>query len=219
MKNLKFIILLFLIISAIVLLRFTDLGAKLTPDAIRAFVLSFGALSPLIYIAIYSIAPVFMIPGTFISFVAGVAFGGFYGTIYTVIGATFGASAAFLTVRYLGRDFIEGLLKGRLKIFDEGAERHGFKAVLFVRLIPLFPFSMVNYGAGLSKIKFKDFFLATLIGIIPGTFAYVNLGNSITDIRSWRFVLALAFLILLIIAPFIYNRMRLSGEVKSSIKQ
>lgn len=208
MKNLKFIILLFLIISAIVLLRFTDLGAKLTPDAIRAFVLSFGALSPLIYIAIYSIAPVFMIPGTFISFIAGVAFGGFYGTIYTVIGATFGASAAFLTARHLGRDFIEGLLKGRLKIFDEGAERHGFKAVLFVRLIPLFPFNMVNYGAGLSKIKFKDFFLATLIGIIPGTFAYVNLGNSITDIRSWRFALAIAFLILLIIIPLLYKRFK-----------
>jgi uncharacterized membrane protein YdjX (TVP38/TMEM64 family) len=208
MKNLKFIILILLIISAIVLLRFTDLGTKLTPDSIRAFVLSFGALSPIVYIAIYSIAPVFMIPGTFISFIAGVAFGGFYGTIYTVIGATFGASLAFLTARYLGREFIEGLLKGRLKIFDEGAERHGFKAVLFVRLIPLFPFNMVNYGAGLSKIKFKDFFLATSVGIIPGTFAYVNLGNSIMDIRSWRFVLALAFLILLIIIPLLYKRFK-----------
>lgn len=208
MKNLKFIILISLIILAIALFRLTDLGAKLTPDSIRAFVLSFGALSPLIYIAIYSIAPVFMIPGTFISFIAGVAFGGFYGTIYTVIGATFGASAAFLTARHLGRDFIEGLLKGRLKIFDEGAEIHGFKAVLFVRLIPLFPFNMVNYGAGLSKIKFKDFFLATLIGIIPGTLAYVNLGNSITDIRSWRFVLAIAFLILLIIVPLLYKRFK-----------
>ena len=67
---------------------------------------------------------------------------------------------------------------------------------------------MVNYGAGLSKIKFKDFFLATLIGIIPGTFAYVNLGNSIMDIRSWRFVLALAFLILLIIVPLLYKRFK-----------
>ena len=210
MKNLKFIILIFLIISAIALLKFTDLGTKLTPDSIRAFILSFGALSPLIYIAIYSIAPVFMIPGTFISFIAGVAFGGFYGTIYTVIGATFGASLAFLTARYLGREFIEGLLKGRLKIFDEGAEKHGFKAVLFVRLIPLFPFNIVNYGAGLSKIKFKDFLLATSVGIIPGTFAYVNLGNSITDIRSWRFVLALVFLLLLVFVPVIYKRFKTS---------
>ncbi|MBI5181629.1 MAG: TVP38/TMEM64 family protein [Nitrospirae bacterium] len=210
MKNLKFTILILLIISTIVLLKFTDLGTKLTPDSIRAFILSFGALAPIVYIAIYSIAPVFMIPGTFISFIAGVAFGGFYGTIYTVIGATFGASAAFLTSRHLGRDFIEGLLKGRLKIFDEGAERHGFKAVLFVRLIPLFPFNMVNYGAGLSKIKFKDFFLATFVGIIPGTFAYVNLGNSITDIRSWRFVLAIAFLLLLVFVPVIYKRFKTS---------
>ncbi len=208
MKNLKFIILIFIITAAIVLLKFTDLGTNLTPDAIRAFVLSFGALSPIVYIAIYTIAPVFMIPGTFISFIAGVGFGGFYGTVYTVIGATFGASLAFLTARYLGREFIEGLLKGRLKIFDEGAEKHGFKAVLFVRLIPLFPFNMVNYGAGLSKIKFKDFFLATSVGIIPGTFAYVNLGNSIMDIRSWRFVLALAFLILLIIIPLLYKRFK-----------
>lgn len=117
----------------------------------------------------------------------------FYGTIYTVIGATLGASAAFLTARHLGRDFIEGFLKGRLKVFDDGAERHGLKAVLFVRLIPLFPFNIVNYGAGLSKIRFKDFFFATLIGIIPGSFAYVNLANSIMDIRSWRFAIALAF--------------------------
>ncbi len=210
MKNLKFVILIFLVISALVVYRFTDLGTKLTPDSIRVFVLSFGALAPIVYIAIYSIAPVFMIPGTFISFIAGVAFGGFYGTIYTVIGATFGASLAFLTARYLGREFIEGLLKGRLKIFDEGAEKHGFKAVLFVRLIPLFPFNIVNYGAGLSKIKFKDFFLATSVGIIPGTFAYVNLGSSITDIRSWRFALALAFLLLLVFVPVIYRRFKTS---------
>ncbi len=208
MKNLKFIILILLVISALVVYKFTNIGTKISPESIREFVLSFGAFSPLIYIVIYSVAPVFMVPGTFISFVAGVAFGGFYGTIYTVIGATFGASFAFLTARYLGREFIEGLFKGRLKIFDEGAERHGFKAVLFVRLIPLFPFNIVNYGAGLSKIKFKDFFLATFVGIIPGTFAYVNLGNSITDIRSRRFVLAIAFLILLIIIPLLYKRFK-----------
>lgn len=207
---LKFFILILLIAAAIIFLRFTETGSNIRPDAIRAFILSFGALSPLIYIAIYSIAPVFMIPGTFVSFVAGVAFGGLYGTLYTVIGATLGASAAFLTARYLGRDFIEGLLRGRLKIFDEGAERHGFRAVLFVRLIPLFPFNIVNYGAGLSKIQFRDFFLATLAGIIPGTFAYVNLGNSIMDIRSWKFVLALAFLILLVFVPVIYKRFKTS---------
>ncbi len=209
---LKFFILILLIAAAIIFLRFTETGSNIRPDAIRAFILSFGVLSPLIYIAIYSIAPVFMIPGTVVSFIAGVAFGGLYGTIYTVIGATFGASLAFLTARYLGREFIQGLLKGRLKIFDEGAERHGFKAVLFVRLVPLFPFNIVNYGAGMSNIQFSDFFLATLIGIIPGTFAYVNLGSSILNIRSGKFILAVTLLLLLILVPIAYKRIK--GDVR-----
>ena len=109
----------------------------------------------------------------------------------------------------MGRGFVEKLAKGRLKTFDDSAAEHGIQVMLFLRLVPLFPFNVLNYAAGLSKIRFMDYLIGTLVGIIPGTFAYVYLGSSLTDILSWKFLSAVAlFLVITVVITLIKRRKR-----------
>ena len=126
-----------------------------------------------------------------------------------MVGATIGATLAFFVARYLGRDFVARVLKGKfqtLSTIDDQAGAHGFQVIFFFRLIPLVPFNVLNYVAGLSKVGAWDYVLGTFLGIIPGTFAYVYLGSSLTDIYYWEFALAIGLLILLTVIPMLYKR-------------
>ncbi len=167
-----------------------------------------GLLAPLIYILIYAVAPALLIPGSVLSIASGKLFGALFGTIYTVIGATIGASVAFYVARSMGRGFVEGRLRGRLLEFDEAAGRHGFKVILYMRLVPLFPYIGINYGAGLSTIKFRDFLPATLVGIIPATFLLNFFGSNIADPSSPAFWISLALVAALILVPTLVKRAR-----------
>jgi uncharacterized membrane protein YdjX (TVP38/TMEM64 family) len=202
----KFIGLLIFVGAAVVLFQVTDLGRYVKPEEIRATIQSAGPVAPVIYLLIYSIAPVFFVPGWIITVAGGLAFGALWGTILTVIGATIGATLAFFVARYLGRDFVAHLLKGKLKTLDEQAAANGFQVIFFLRLIPLVPFNALDYIAGLSKIGVRDYILGTFLGIIPGTFAYVYLGSSLTNIYSWQFAGAVGLLILLALIPLLYKR-------------
>lgn len=190
--------------------RFMDLGQYLDPEWLRDYIQSFGPIAPLVYVLLYCIGPVLFVPGAILSVAGGLAFGALWGTVLTIFGATIGATLAFFVARYLGREFVERLLKGKFKILDKASERHGFKIILFLRLIPLVPFNALDYAAGLSRIRVRDYILGTLIGIIPGTFVYVYLGSTLVDIYSWRFVSALLLLVLLTIIPLAYNKWKRS---------
>lgn len=126
----------------------------------------------LIYIAVYIVGTVALLPGTVLSFAGAVLFGAYEGTLYTWIGATIGATLAYLMARVLGRDFVDRLFGGRFTAFDQRIREHGFTGLLIVRLLPLFPFNAVNFGCGLTGIRLRDYVLATAIGIVPGTFVY-----------------------------------------------
>jgi uncharacterized membrane protein YdjX (TVP38/TMEM64 family) len=112
------------------------------------------------------------LPGTVLSFAGAVLFGAYEGTLYTWIGATVGATLAYLMARVLGQDFVERLFGGRFAAFERRIRKHGFIGLLVVRLLPLFPFNAVNFGSGLTGIRLRDYVLATAIGIVPGTFVY-----------------------------------------------
>jgi uncharacterized membrane protein YdjX (TVP38/TMEM64 family) len=115
--------------------------------------------------------------------------------------------------RYFGRGFIESLgwlHRGRIKQFDEKAAENGFKLVLFVRLVPLFQYDAVNFGAGLSKIRLRDFALASFIGMAPGGFINALLGSSLENVVSIQFFAALGAFILLALVPLIYRRIKKS---------
>jgi uncharacterized membrane protein YdjX (TVP38/TMEM64 family) len=128
--------------------------------------------------------------------VGGLAFGPLWGTVYTVIGGTICAVVEFWIARFFGRGAVARFLKGKLVSVDEATEKHGFITVLMIRLIPNAPYDVQNYSLGLTRVKARDYFLATFIGIIPGTFVYVYLGHSVSDPKQlWKIMIAALFFI------------------------
>lgn len=195
--------------AAVVLAREVGIADQLTPERLREFVRGFGAAAPLVFMGLYALrGAVLVIPASVLSLAGGLAFGPLLGTVYTVVGATGGAVLSYLLARWLGRGFVERILKGsgsRLGALDEGASEHGFAVVFFARLIPLIPFDAISLGAGLSGVRVGPFALGTLLGIIPGSFAYNFLGDSVTDVSSPRFVLAVALMALVASAPLVWR--------------
>ena len=167
-----------------------------TPQKIREFLLGFGIWSPFVYILFYILRPLMLFPAGLLSIGGGLAFGPFWGTVYTTIGATLCALWEFLFARAFGREAVGKFIKGKIARLDEGIEKHGFITVLWVRLIPSVAYDMQNCGLGLTKVSLKDYFWATLFGIIPGTFAFVYLGSSLTDLKNFWKVLAAILLII-----------------------
>jgi uncharacterized membrane protein YdjX (TVP38/TMEM64 family) len=163
----------------------------------------------LTYIAIVS----FQIPGaTILTLLAGAIFGPFFGTLWVNIGASLGALLAFLVARFLLQETINKKLGKKLQEFNKGIKENGFNYILFLRLVPLFPFFLINLLAGLTLIKVKDYYLATMIGIVPGSFVYCNVGaalwqiGSLKDIVSGQTLLAFSLLGLLSLVPIIYKK-------------
>jgi uncharacterized membrane protein YdjX (TVP38/TMEM64 family) len=169
----KLAVLLAFVGGAIWFSRFTDTGRQITLQSIRTYLGSFPPLLvPVLYMGIYILGTIVLLPGLVLSFVGSLLFGLFEATLYTWIAATLGATLAFLLAKLLGRDFVNQLLAGRLQALDERLTRHGFTGLLVLRLVPLFPFNGINFGSGLTGIRLRDYVLATAIGILPGTFVY-----------------------------------------------
>jgi uncharacterized membrane protein YdjX (TVP38/TMEM64 family) len=137
-----------------------------------------GAIGAIAFIAIYTVATVAFFPGSILTLGAGVLFGVGFGSFYVFLGATLGATAAFLVGRYLARGWVSRKISGNAKFhaIDEAVGREGFKIVLLTRLSPVFPFNLLNYAYGVTGVSLKDYVLAS-IGMIPGTIMYVYIGS------------------------------------------
>lgn len=142
-------------------------------------VASLGAWGPLVFIALYAAGTVALIPGSVLTLFAGAAFGVVWGSIWTSIAATLGASLSFLISRYFARAWATEKMKG-FPIFaaiDDAVAQEGWKIVGLTRLSPIFPFALLNYGFGITKVSFRDYVLASWIGMMPGTVLYVYVGS------------------------------------------
>jgi len=145
-----------------------------------------GAAGPLILLALYVIACVFMLPSWFLAIGAGSIYGILNGSLIVSVSTAAGASAAFLTGRYLAREKIARRF-GRnetFRVIDEAVASEGWKIVFLTRLSPAFPFNIVNYIYGFSGISFRHYFLASWAGMIPGTVMYVYIGALASDLAS-----------------------------------
>ena len=168
------------LIAVIVILRTSGVGQYLEPEKLRALFARFGVVAPLAYIAFYTVAPALMLPGLPISIAGATVFGPVWGVVYTIIGATSGACVAFLIARYAARDWVERRLVGsRWNKLDSETAKNGWKAVAFTRLIPLFPFNLLNFAFGLTRIPFLHYAVATFIFMLPGTIAFVTFSSSL----------------------------------------
>jgi uncharacterized membrane protein YdjX (TVP38/TMEM64 family) len=173
---------------------------------------SAGPLGPVAFVVLYVVLTVLFFPGAVLTAAGGAAFGAALGTVLAVIGATIGASGAFLIGRRAGREQVEQIAGGRIGTIDRWLARRGFLAVLYVRLIPVIPFNALNYAAGVTAVRTRDYVLGTALGVVPGAFAYAALGSSLGDPTSPEFIAALALVILLAVgAPLVQRALRGRG--------
>ena len=190
-------------------------------DAIEAFLTwtrGLGTWGPAVVAGLYILAALALVPGSLLTLGAGFLFGLGAGVITVSVGATLGAAAAFLTGRYLARDWIAGMLAGhpRLAALDEALGREGFKLVLLLRLSPLFPFNLLNYALGLTRVSFGHYLLASWLGMLPGTLMYVYLGSAARSLAAlaagefqggpWQLVMFWAGLAAAVLAAVLITR-------------
>ncbi|MEH1959774.1 MAG: TVP38/TMEM64 family protein [Nostoc sp.] len=184
------LILLILLVSSFAFLLNTDFALaqesansnSFNPQAILRNALqwidSLGTVGAIAFIALYIIATVAFFPGSILTLGAGVIFGAVWGSLYVFIGATLGATAAFLVGRYLVRGWVAGKIANNKKFaaIDQAVGREGLKIVLLTRLSPIFPFNLLNYAFGITGVSLKDYFIGS-VGMIPGTVMYVYIGS------------------------------------------
>ena len=143
-----------------------------------------GAAGVLIFAAVYITATVFFVPGSILTLGAGFIYGVVWGSIYVSVASTLGATAAFIVGRYFARDWIAAKVSGnkRFAAIDDAVGDEGWKIVGLTRLSPVFPFNLLNYAYGLTKVSLRDYFFASWIGMMPGTVMYVYIGSLAGDL-------------------------------------
>lgn len=168
-----------------------------------------------LFMALYIVQTAFALPGAAIlSLAAGAVFGVAAGTVYAVAAASIGAGLAFFLTRYLFRDALQQRLGARVEKLNRELEREGLSYLLFLRLVPLFPFFLVNVAAGLTRMPFRTFFIGTAVGIIPGGFIFVNAGaslatvNALDGVATPRVIASLVVLGVFALVPLLYRKFR-----------
>jgi uncharacterized membrane protein YdjX (TVP38/TMEM64 family) len=208
---------------AIAAFFYFDLGRYVTlaslkenKDALKSFTETHYGSTVILYILIYCIQTAFSLPGAAIlTLGGGFLFGSLLGTVYVNIAATSGATLAFLAARYLFRDTVENKFGKKLESIQMGFANNAFNYLLTLRLIPLFPFFLVNLASGLTRMRLSTYVLATAIGIIPGSFVFSNAGkqlgniNSVKDVASPMVLEAFALLGVLALVPVVYQKLKL----------
>ncbi len=211
-----------IIVIAIALFYHFDLGRFLTLESIKTHrqdLFDFYEQNTLAmilgYITVYITAVALSLPGAlFLTLIGGAVFGALKATLIINIGATIGATLAFLAARFVLRDWVESKWGDKLKPFNEGFSNNAINYLLFLRLVPVFPFFLVNLVSGLTQIPTRIYVLGTMIGIIPGTFVYANAASnlasieSVSDIASPGVLGAFALLGMFALIPTIYSKIK-----------
>lgn len=231
MKNNKEIIIKLLVAALLImgawwLIKCQCVNLKsLTPASLRDFIRLFGSLAAWVYIFAYALNTISIMPPiAALSLTAGLAFGALWGAVYLMLGAMIGTTATFLISRYFGRPLIEKILKGKFKDLDVKLANNGFLTILFLRVIPLVPYEVLNYTGGLSRIKFKDYFLATFLGLIPGVVIAAFFGGSLGEIKNFKdifspkLIIAVGLLAGIIIIPAVYQALNRRSEQRNKKK-
>ncbi len=173
--------LVFFIVTAIVAVRFTGIKDHLTAESLGRLMDTAGLWAPVAFVFIYAAGVCLFLPGTLLTGLGAALFGPYWGFLVVWVGALIGAGAAFWIGRTLGREFAASLIGDRLKRYDDAIERNGFATVLYLRLI-YFPFTPMNFGMGLTKVRFRDYLWGTALGILVGTFVFTFFIGTLRDI-------------------------------------
>ena len=214
----KVLVLTLFVIAAIYATHFTSLRNFLTRESLSRFFEDAGGWAPLAYVLFYAVGACLFIPGSLLTAVGAVIFGPYYGFLYVWVGAMIGATIAFWIGRTLGREFAATVIRGRLKKYDDAIEKNGFATVLYLRLV-YFPYTPMNFGMGLTKVRFLDYLLGTGLGMIIGIFVitfFFGTLKEIWDSGDWRRLFSLkvffsvALFVFSLFIPKMVRRLKLS---------
>nr|WP_304820371.1 VTT domain-containing protein [Candidatus Binatus sp.] len=174
----------------------------------------FGRFAPILFVLLYALATVLFVPGSLLTVAGGALFGPVAGTLWNLIGATLGATLAFMIARYVASDWVSMRAGERLARLMRGVEEEGWRFVAFVRLVPLFPFNIVNYAFGLTRIGLGEYVLASFACMMPGALAYTYLGYAGREAASGqagaihKALLALALLATVAFLPRLVRKLK-----------
>ena len=212
-RSWKPLLFLALLVAAVAGVHLSGAAQYLQQERLQALIASYGVLAPAIYILIYALAPVLFLPGLPITIVGGIAFGPFWGVVYAITGATIGASLAFLVARYVARDWVSARLTGpKWEKLDREVAQHGWKVVAFTRLIPAFPFNLLNYAFGLTRVSFVQYVVATFVCMLPACIAFIVFSSSLLGLIRGKVspaaLLGIGLIVLVSLLPVIYKRLK-----------
>ena len=202
---LKAVVLVLFLLVAVYVVRFTPVKDYLTAETLGRLLDKAGIWAPVAFILIYAVGVCLFVPGTLITAIGAAIFGPYWGFLYVWVGAMIGASTAFFVGRSLGREFAASLVGDRLGKYDEAIERNGFATVLYLRLV-YFPFTPMNFGMGLTRVRFRDYFFGTGLGIIVGTFIFTFFVGTVKQVwASGHWGELLSFMVFFSVALFIFS--------------
>lgn len=213
----KALLLVTFIVAALLVVRFTGVREFLTVEKLGTLLAAAGLWAPLAFIVIYAVGICLFIPGTLLTALGAAIFGPYRGFVYVWLAAMLGAAGAFLIGRYLGREFAASLIGDRLKKYDDALERNGFATVLYLRLV-YFPFTAMNFGMGLTKVRFGDYLWGTGLGILAGTFIFTFFVGTLKEVwvsgqwgqlLSWKVFLSLGLFVFSLFIPRLVARLKI----------
>jgi uncharacterized membrane protein YdjX (TVP38/TMEM64 family) len=176
------------------------------PKLVKVQVLQWGVWGPVVFMLLYAVGPSFLVPGAVMTIAGGLAFGTAWGSVYSLIGGDAGALLAFAAGRFLGKSFVEQIVGKRFQSMLQKIAKHGFQIIFYLRMVPVIPYNALNLLAGASPIAFRDYFWATMIGMIPGTILFAFLGDALWHPLSPKFLLALLLIAISVGCGEIYRR-------------
>jgi uncharacterized membrane protein YdjX (TVP38/TMEM64 family) len=212
----KAVLLLIFIVAALVTVRFTGVRDFLTAERLGALLAAAGIWAPLAFILIYAVGVCLFIPGTLLTALGAAIYGPYWGFIYVWVAAMLGATGAFLIGRYLGREFAASLIGDQLRKYDDAIEHNGFATVLYLRLV-YFPFTPMNFGMGLTKVRFRDYLWGTGLGILAGTFIFTFFVGTIKEVwasglwgnlLTWKIYFSLGLFVFSLFIPTIIKKLK-----------
>lgn len=196
-KLIKIILTIFIVVASFFIIKYLPL------ERVRAIIKSGGAFAPLIYILLFSILPIFFFPVPVLALAGGLAFGVWKGSFYTIIGASINCILMYLIAKYIGKEQVDRYLEKHLsedvkkRILSKETDIGFYLFVL--RLTPIIPYNLINYMSGLLDIELKKYIIISILGIMPGTAVYLNMGDKAINYKSKEFVLSVVFMVVLVI--------------------
>lgn len=215
MKHKKTAVLLVLLIALAALTW--KLSTWLTPQQLQQALQQTGGWAPALYIGLFILLPAFFFPVAVLALAGGLLFGLWWGSVYTFIGAVLNCALMFLLARYVGRSQVQRLVEQKLspqwqRRLQMADGKEGFLLLIILRLIPAVPYNLINYTFGLTGISFSSYLLASAIGIIPGIFAFINIGDKTLEAGSPSFWIAIGLLVLLLVVTGLLGKKLFPGQ-------